>query len=193
LKKGQISQVIGAVVDVQFDGDIPPILNALEVQGVDHRLVLEVAQHLGDSRVRTIAMDSTEGLVRGQDVIDTGAPISIPVGPETLGRIMNVIGDPIDERGPIKTKKRYPIHQRSSRFRRARDQELKSLLQVSRSSTCWLLTQEVVRLVCSVVPVWERLSSFRNSSTTSPRLTVVTPCSQASVRGPVRVTISTTK
>jgi F0F1-type ATP synthase beta subunit len=73
-------------------------------------LVLEVAQHLGDSRVRTIAMDSTEGLVRGQEVVDTGAPISIPVGPETLGRIMNVIGDPIDERGPISTKIRYPIH-----------------------------------------------------------------------------------
>jgi F-type H+-transporting ATPase subunit beta len=104
------------VVDVQFDGDIPPILNALEVQGVDHRLVLEVAQHLGDSRVRTIAMDSTEGLVRGQDVIDTGAPISIPVGPETLGRIMNVIGDPIDERGPIETKKRYPIHREAPAF-----------------------------------------------------------------------------
>lgn len=116
LKKGQISQVIGAVVDVQFEGDIPPILNALEVEGVDHRLVLEVAQHLGDSRVRTIAMDSTEGLVRGQDVIDTGAPISIPVGPETLGRIMNVIGDPIDERGPIETKKKYPIHREAPAF-----------------------------------------------------------------------------
>ena len=109
-KRGQISQVIGAVVDVQFEGEIPPILNALEVKGVENRLVLEVAQHLGDSRVRTIAMDSTEGLVRGQEVADTGAPISIPVGPETLGRIMNVIGDPIDERGPINTKKRYPIH-----------------------------------------------------------------------------------
>jgi len=101
---------------VQFEGDIPPILNALEVQGVDHRLVLEVAQHLGDSRVRTIAMDSTEGLVRGQEVADTGAPISIPVGPETLGRIMNVIGDPIDERGPIETKIRYPIHREAPAF-----------------------------------------------------------------------------
>lgn len=111
-----LSQVIGAVVDVQFEGDIPPILNALEVEGVDHRLVLEVAQHLGDSRVRTIAMDSTEGLVRGQDVVDTGAPISIPVGPETLGRIMNVIGDPIDERGPILTKIKYPIHREAPAF-----------------------------------------------------------------------------
>ena len=107
--KCNLNQVIGAVVDVQFEGEIPPILNALEVEGVDNRLVLEVAQHLGDSRVRTIAMDSTEGLVRGQEVNDTGAPISIPVGPETLGRIMNVIGDPIDERGPIDTKIKYPI------------------------------------------------------------------------------------
>jgi F0F1-type ATP synthase alpha subunit len=115
-KVGQISQVIGAVVDVQFEGEIPPILNALEVQGTDYRLVLEVAQHLGDSRVRTIAMDSTEGLVRGQSVTDTGAPITIPVGPETLGRIMNVIGDPIDERGPIITKKRYPIHRDAPSF-----------------------------------------------------------------------------
>jgi len=101
---------------VQFEGEIPPILNALEVEGVENRLVLEVAQHLGDSRVRTIAMDSTEGLVRGQEVIDTGAPISIPVGPETLGRIMNVIGDPIDERGPINTKTRYPIHREAPAF-----------------------------------------------------------------------------
>ena len=103
---------------MQFEGEIPPILNALEVDGVQsqNRLVLEVAQHLGDSRVRTIAMDSTEGLVRGQDVLDTGAPISIPVGPETLGRIMNVIGDPIDERGPIATEKKYPIHREAPSF-----------------------------------------------------------------------------
>ena len=105
IQRGKVSQVIGAVVDVQFDGDLPPILNALEVDGMDHRLVLEVAQHLGDSKVRTIALDSTDGLVRGQGVQDTGAPITIPVGPETLGRIMNVIGEPIDERGPIKTDK----------------------------------------------------------------------------------------
>lgn len=89
---GKISQVIGAVVDVQFEGNLPPILNAMEVQGTEHRLVLEVAQHLGDSRVRAIALDSTEGLVRGQEVRDVGSPILVPVGPETLGRIMNVIG-----------------------------------------------------------------------------------------------------
>lgn len=113
---GRISQVIGAVVDVQFDGQLPPILNALEVQGTPHRLVLEVAQHLGGNNVRTIALDSTEGLVRGQAVKDTGNPIMVPVGPETLGRIMNVIGEPIDERGPINSTKLRPIHKDAPSF-----------------------------------------------------------------------------
>ena len=113
---GKICQVIGAVVDVQFEDDLPPILNALEVQDFSHRLVLEVAQHLGDSKVRTIALDSTDGLVRGQNVVDTGSPIKIPVGPQTLGRIMNVIGEPIDERGPIVTDKYYPIHRDAPSF-----------------------------------------------------------------------------
>jgi len=114
--KGKISQVIGAVVDVQFEGALPPILNALEVQNVENRLVLEVAQHLGGNNVRTIALDSTEGLVRGQPVADTGNPICIPVGPETLGRIINVIGEPIDERGPINTTKFLPIHRDAPSF-----------------------------------------------------------------------------
>uniref|UniRef100_A0A670HYY6 ATP synthase subunit beta n=1 Tax=Podarcis muralis TaxID=64176 RepID=A0A670HYY6_PODMU len=113
---GRIVAVIGAVVDVQFDDDLPPILNALEVQGRDTRLVLEVAQHLGENTVRTIAMDGTEGLVRGQKVLDSGAPIRIPVGPETLGRIMNVIGEPIDERGPITTKQLAAIHAEAPEF-----------------------------------------------------------------------------
>jgi F-type H+/Na+-transporting ATPase subunit beta len=107
---GKVSQVIGAVVDVQFDGELPAILNALEVEGHSVRLVLEVAQHLGENTVRTIAMDATEGLVRGQKVIDTGAPIMVPAGPELLGRIVNVIGEPIDERGPITAKMSKPIH-----------------------------------------------------------------------------------
>ena len=107
---GKISQVIGAVVDVQFDGELPAILNALEVSNNGQRLVLEVAQHLGESAVRTIAMDSTEGLVRGAEAVDTGAPITVPVGPETLGRILNVIGEPVDEGQPVKSKKYYPIH-----------------------------------------------------------------------------------
>merc|ERR1711976_377021 len=102
--KGRIVAVIGAVVDVQFDEGLPLILNALEVQNRSPRLILEVAQHLGENTVRTIAMDGTEGLVRGQECVDTGNPIRIPVGPETLGRIINVIGEPIDERGPVKTK-----------------------------------------------------------------------------------------
>ncbi len=116
-RKGQIKSVIGAVIDVQFDeGDLPPILNALEVQNHSGRLVLEVAQHLGENTVRTIAMDGTEGLVRGQAVLDTGSPIQVPVGPETLGRIMNAIGEPVDERGPIKSKKLAPIHRNPPEF-----------------------------------------------------------------------------
>ncbi|MBT6203179.1 MAG: F0F1 ATP synthase subunit beta [Rhodospirillaceae bacterium] len=107
---GRISQVLGAVVDVQFDGDLPNIMNALETTNQDKRLVLEVAQHLGENTVRTIAMDATEGLVRGQEVTDTGDAITVPVGPETLGRIINVIGEPIDERGPINAKQSMGIH-----------------------------------------------------------------------------------
>ena len=108
---GKISQVMGAVVDVKFkDGNLPQILNALEVKEWDTRLVLEVAQHLGDSSVRTIAMDSTDGLKRGLEVTDTGAPITVPVGPETLGRLFDVLGQPIDGKGTVKTKKKYPIH-----------------------------------------------------------------------------------
>src|SRR5262245_49075410 len=108
---GKITQVIGAVVDVQFEGHLPAILNALETKNGGNRLVLEVAQHLGESTVRTIAMDVSEGLVRGQDVTDTGAPISVPVGDETLGRIINVVGDPVDEAGPVNTKQKRAIHQ----------------------------------------------------------------------------------
>ena len=107
---GTISQIMGAVVDVHFDGDLPAILNALETDNHGNRLVLEVAQHLGESTVRCIAMDTTEGLVRGQGVSDTGAGIMVPVGPEMLGRIINVIGEPIDERGPVTTTKTMPIH-----------------------------------------------------------------------------------
>uniref|UniRef100_A0A915PI52 ATP synthase subunit beta n=1 Tax=Setaria digitata TaxID=48799 RepID=A0A915PI52_9BILA len=114
--KGRIVAVIGAVVDVQFDEGLPPILNGLEVSGRRPRLILEVSQHLGDNVVRTIAMDGTEGLVRGDEVIDTGDPIKIPVGPETLGRIMNVIGEPIDERGPISSKHFSPIHAEAPEF-----------------------------------------------------------------------------
>src|SRR5450631_1288473 len=101
LPTGHVTQVIGAVVDVKFDGELPAILNALETDNNGNRLVLEVAQHLGENSVRCIAMDISEGLVRGQEVTDTGQPISVPVGAGTLGRIMNVIGEPVDEAGPI--------------------------------------------------------------------------------------------
>ena len=113
---GKISQVLGAVVDVSFEGELPAIMNALKVDNNGNKLILEVAQHLGENTVRTIAMDSTEGLVRGQTATDLDAPISMPVGPETLGRIMNVIGDPVDERGPINTTKKYPIHRPAPEF-----------------------------------------------------------------------------
>ena len=113
---GAISQVTGAVVDVKFEGDLPYILSALVVENKGKRLILEVAQHLGESVVRCIAMDSTDGLVRGQKATDTGAPISMPVGPGTLGRIMNVVGEPIDGRGPINAKEYYPIHRAAPSF-----------------------------------------------------------------------------
>ncbi len=113
---GTISQVIGAVVDVQFEGDLPAILTALETKNGDNTLVLEVAQHLGENTVRTIAMDGTDGLVRGQEVVNTGAQISVPVGPKTLGRIMNVVGEPIDERGPIGAEQTSPIHAEAPLF-----------------------------------------------------------------------------
>ncbi|UYN98629.1 MAG: F0F1 ATP synthase subunit beta [Devosia sp.] len=115
-KAGRVSQVIGAVVDVVFDDHLPAILNALETTNNGQRLVLEVAQHLGENAVRTIAMDTTEGLVRGTEVTDTGASISVPVGDETLGRIMNVIGEPIDEAGPVTTAAKREIHQEAPAF-----------------------------------------------------------------------------
>ncbi len=114
--QGKITQITGAVVDVQFDGELPSILNALHTENEGKRLVLEVAQHLGENTVRAIAMDTTDGLVRGTKVTDTGSPIMMPVGPETLGRILNVVGEPVDERGPIKTKKMLPIHREAPPF-----------------------------------------------------------------------------
>ncbi|HRJ11802.1 MAG TPA: F0F1 ATP synthase subunit beta [Alphaproteobacteria bacterium] len=113
---GRITQILGAVVDVEFEGQLPPIRQALHAMNNGHTLVFEVAQHLGENQARAIAMDTTDGLVRGQEVIDTGAPISVPVGPKTLGRIMNVIGEPIDERGPVLSDKSYSIHRDAPAF-----------------------------------------------------------------------------
>ena len=122
LPKGKLLQVIGPVVDVQFlDGGLPEIYTALKVTNpaLDNKewnLVVEVAQHLGENTVRCVAMDATEGLVRGQEVINTGAPIQVPVGPEALGRILNVIGEPVDELRPVNAKKNYPIHREPPKF-----------------------------------------------------------------------------
>ncbi len=113
---GTITQITGAVVDVRFDADLPHILNALHVKADNRLIVLEVAQHLGESEVRTIAMDTTDGLVRGEKAVDTGSPIAMPVGPETLGRILNVIGEPVDERGPVGHKQTLPIHRGAPEF-----------------------------------------------------------------------------
>ena len=115
-KPGKITQIIGAVIDVSFEGDLPEIYTALQVDNQGNKLILEVAQHLGEGSVRTIAMDSTEGLKRGDVVLNTGSPISVPVGPETLGRIINVIGEPIDEKGEVKTKEKWPIHRQAPKF-----------------------------------------------------------------------------
>ena len=116
VSKGKVTQVIGAVVDVQFDGDLPKILNALETENNGNRLILEVAQHLGENTVRTVAMDASEGLIRGQAVKDTGSPIMVPVGDATLGRIINVVGEPVDEQGPVKSKETRSIHQPAPDF-----------------------------------------------------------------------------
>ncbi|MDC3127130.1 F0F1 ATP synthase subunit beta [Candidatus Pelagibacter bacterium] len=115
-KKGKITQIIGAVVDVNFSDDLPEIYTALEANNSGNKLILEVAQHLGENDVRTIAMDATEGLKRGDEVINTGSPISVPVGPETLGRIINVVGDSIDEKGEVVTKEKWPIHRPAPKF-----------------------------------------------------------------------------
>ncbi|MGH6988464.1 MAG: F0F1 ATP synthase subunit beta [Stellaceae bacterium] len=113
---GTVTQIMGAVVDIKFDGELPSILNALHVENQGKTLTLEVAQHLGENTVRTIAMDTTDGLARGAQATDTGGPITVPVGPETLGRILNVVGDPVDERGPINTRTRSPIHRSAPEF-----------------------------------------------------------------------------
>ena len=134
---GKVSQVLGAVVDVQFPAELPAILNALSVKIDDRTLVLEVAQHLGERTVRTIAMDTTDGLVRGAEVVDTGAGISVPVGPETLGRILNVIGEPVDERGPLNNSLTAPIHAPAPLFQ---DQATESEVLVTGIKVVDLLT-----------------------------------------------------
>jgi len=154
---GVVTQVIGAVVDVQFTGKMPAILNALdcEVTEGSPKILLEVAQHLGGNTVRTVAMEATEGMVRGQRVEDTGTPILVPVGEATLGRIMNVIGEPIDDAGPISQAQMLPIHRTAPSFvEQGSGAETSSL--ASRSLTSSPRTPRVARLASSVVPVSAR-------------------------------------
>ena len=153
--KGTITQVIGAVVDVQFDDHLPEILNALETDNHGKTLVLEVAQHLGESTVRCIAMDATEGLVRGQEVTDMDGPITVPVGDATLGRILNVVGEPVDEGGPVKAKERRAIHQSAPSFEE-QSTESEILSPASRWSTCWPPTPRAARSASSAAPAWAR-------------------------------------
>ncbi len=153
---GKVTQVIGAVVDVQFTDHLPAILNALETENHGNRLVLEVAQHLGEHTVRCIAMDATEGLVRGQEVRDTNGPITVPVGDATLGRILNVIGEPVDERGPVdatETPRHPPAGARNTSPSRPRP---RSSSPASRSSTCWRPTPRAARSACSAAPASAR-------------------------------------
>ena len=157
---GKIVQVIGAVVDVEFsDGHLPDILTALEIKNPNNSdapdLVCEVAQHLGDNVVRTIAMDATEGLVRGMEVVDTGNPIMVPVGKAAVGRILNVIGRPVDEMGPVNAEKYYPstVPPPSSPSRTPRWNCLKP---ASRSWTCSCPSPRAARWVCSAAPAWAR-------------------------------------
>jgi F-type H+-transporting ATPase subunit beta len=193
MKKGKIVQVIGPVVDVRFDaGHLPSLLNAIKVTNPsisdrEGNLTIEVAQHLGDNVVRCVAMDSTDGLVRGMEAIDTGGPISIPVGPETLGRIMNVIGEPVDEMGEIKTKIRYPIHRPAPSFE-VQSTKVEILETGIKSSTSSPPTPRAARSGCSAARASARPSSSWSSSTTSPSSTAATPCSAAWASAPARGT-----
>jgi F-type H+-transporting ATPase subunit beta len=171
-KLGRVTQVTGAVVDVQFDGHLPEILNALETDNNGQRLVLEVAQHLGESTVRTIAMDATEGLVRGNSVTDTGSPISVPVGEGTLGRIINVIGEPVDEAGPVKFTQRRAIHQEAPGF--------------TEQST-------EAQILVTGIKVVDLLAPYARGGKIGLRTTAAIRCSLVSANARARATISITR
>lgn len=193
------------------DNLLPAILNALEVPGRPSRLVLEVAQHIGSGTVRCIAMDGTEGIQRGQEVIDTGAPIQVPVGTATLGRILNVIGEPIDERGPVEAKVFSGIHADAPEFAdmSVTQDMLETGIKVNRMLTslsifyrltynvrwliCWHLTLKVVRLDCLVEPVSERLYSLWSLSIILQKVMEVIRCLLASANGHVKEMICTMK
>ncbi len=161
---GRVSQVIGSTFDAEFDeGHLPNIYNALKVEGdvkgVKINLTGEVQQHLGGNRVRCVALGSTEGLVRGMPVIDTGNPVSVPVGKEALGRVFNLLGDPIDGRGPVNAEERWPIHREPPDRSRASRPRPSSSRRGSRSSTCSRRSSAAARSASSAAPGWARRSS----------------------------------
>ena len=163
--QGKVTQVLGPVVDVEFPpGDLPEIYTALRVTNTslgkeEGNLVLEVAQHLGENTVRCIAMDSTDGLARGVAVKNTGAPIVMPVGKATLGRILNVVGEPVDERGPVKATEFWPIHRPAADRSPSRTSGCRSSRPASRSSTCSAPTPAAARPASSAAPAWARRCS----------------------------------
>ena len=190
---GRIAQVIGPVVDVEFDAEhLPEIMTALEVQGTPERLVLEVQNHLGNNMARTIAMQSTEGLVRGTDVLDMGGPISVPVGKPTLGRMFNVVGDPIDGKDAPENSERLPIHRGAP--------------SVADQSTDVEILETGIKVIDLLVPFskgskiglfggagWARPCWSPSSSTTSPRSTRASRCSPGWASAPARATSSTSR
>ena len=190
---GKVTQVIGPVVDVEFPtGRLPKILNALTVTKDEGVVVLEVAQHLGESTVRAIAMESTDGLRRGMDVTDTGKPIMMPVGDACLGRILNVVGEPVDEAGPVNAGKYMPIHREPPQFQ---EQSTKVEIFETGIKVIDLLapTERAARSASSAAPAWARRCSSWSSSTTSRRPTAASRCSPASASARARATTSSSR
>jgi len=194
MNKGTVAQVIGPVVDVKFGpGQLPPIYHALELTRPSGKvLVLEVALHLGENLVRTIAMDSTDGIARGMEVADTGTFITVPVGPEVLGRIMNVIGQPVDEKGPIEAREHWAIHRSAPAFDNL---DTRTEIFETGIKVIDLLapTAGAEKPACSAGPAWAKPCSSSNSSTMSPPSTADSPCSPGSAREPAKATTSGSK
>ena len=180
-------------MDIEFPaGQLPAIFNAVVLERQRRDLTCEVQQHLGNNWVRAVAMTTTDGLARGTEAVDTGAPISVPVGPTTLGRVFNVLGEPIDGKGPVESDVHYPIHRDAPSFE---DQTTATEVFETGIKVIDLIapSPRAARSASSVAPAWARRSSSRSSSATSPRSTVATPCSRASASAPARATTCSTR